>query len=98
MKNAFLFHGTSCNPQKYWFPYIKEKLEERGYRVAIPQLPDPDIPDVNKWLPVALAQGEYTSETIIIGHSVGGPLVLSVLENIKTPIAKAILEIGRAHV
>lgn len=97
MKNAFIFHGTSCNPEKYWFPYLKQELQQRGYSVSIPQLPEPDFPDVQKWLPVALAQGEYNSDTVIVGHSAGGPLVLSVLEHIETPIAKAILVSGYAR-
>ena len=73
MKNANLFHGTGCNSNSYWFPYVKQELEKRGYTVWVPNLPDADFPDIKKWLPVA-QKGEYTSETVIIGHSAGGPL------------------------
>lgn len=41
--------------------------------------------------------GVFTEETVIIGHSAGGPLVLSVLENIKVQIHKAILVAGFAR-
>ncbi len=73
MKNAVIFHGTSDTPESFWIPYIKREFEKHGYSVSVPALPDADIPDITKWLPVALQQ-TYTSETILLGHSAGGPL------------------------
>ncbi len=96
MKNANLFHGTGCNSHSYWFPYVKEELEKKDYKAWVPDLPEADKPDLKKWLPVAL-KGKYTGETVIVGHSAGGPLVLSVLEHIKTPIRVAILVAGYAR-
>lgn len=93
MKNAIIFHGTSCNPNSYWIPSIKAFLENMGYEVWVPALPVTDTPDLSKWLPEAL-KGTYSKDTIIIGHSAGGPLVLSVLENIDVTIHKAILVAG----
>ncbi len=93
MKNAIILHGTGCTPSSYWFPQIKKFLEKIGYEVWIPQLPEADIADLKKWLPVALS-GKYNQDTILIGHSAGSPLVLSVLENLKKPISKAILVAG----
>lgn len=95
MKNALILHGTSCTPNSFWHPSIKEFLEKRGYEVRVPQLPDADNPDLKKWLPVAL-DFEFNQESIVIGHSAGGPLVLSVLENIDVKIHKAILVAGYA--
>jgi predicted alpha/beta hydrolase family esterase len=97
MKNAKIFHGTGCTPDSYWFPYLKKELERRDYQVSVPQLPDTDFPDLKKWLPLALAQGVYDKDTVLIGHSAGGPLVLSVLETIKVPIRAAILVAGYAR-
>jgi uncharacterized protein len=96
MKNAIIFHGTGCTPSSYWFPNTKKFLENLGYEVWVPQLPDADNPDLSKWLPLAL-EGNYTEDTIIIGHSAGGPLVLSVLENITVTIHKAIVVAGFAR-
>lgn len=62
-----------------------------------PQLPDPDHPDLKTWLPVVLGSGVFSEATVLIGHSAGGPLVLSVLENIKVTINKAILVAGYAR-
>jgi len=96
MKNAIIFHGTGCTPESYWFPKIKKHLESLGYEVWVPKLPDADDPVLSKWLAVA-TKGRYTEETVIIGHSAGGPLVLSILENVKVQIHKAILVAGFAR-
>lgn len=96
MKNALILHGTSCNPESYWQPSIKKFLESKGYKVQVPQLPDADYPDLEKWLPVA-SNFDFNEESIIIGHSAGGPLILSVLENIDVKVHKAILVAGYAR-
>lgn len=94
MKNAIILHGTSCNPDSFWQPSIKKFLEKKGYDVWVPALPDTDKPDLKKWLPFVLSKGKFNKDTILIGHSAGGPLILSILENIKVTIYKAILIAG----
>lgn len=96
MKNAVILHGTGGTDQSFWFPWLKKELEQKEYNVSIPLLPDTDHPDLEKWLPVALQQ-TYTEETVLIGHSAGGPLQLSVLENINVKIKQAILVAGYAR-
>lgn len=96
MKNALILHGTACTPNSFWHPSIKRFLEARGYEVKVPQLPQADRPDLKNWLPAAL-DFNFNEETILIGHSAGGPLVLSVLENIAVTIHKAILVAGFAR-
>jgi predicted alpha/beta hydrolase family esterase len=90
---ATLFHGTGCTPDSYWFPYIKKNLEERGYEVEVPVLPNAENPSLADWLPVAL-KGSYDEDTILIGHSSGSALILSLLENIQTPVHQAVLVAG----
>lgn len=94
MKNAIILHGTGCNPNSFWHPSIKNFLEEHGYEVWVPALPDPDVPDLKKWLPHVLVKAKFNEETILIGHSAGSPLILSILENIDVTIHKAILVAG----
>jgi hypothetical protein len=65
-----------------------------GYSVWVPVLPDTDTPDLKKWLPFVLKDGNFNEDTILIGHSAGSPLILSILENIKLTIHKAILVAG----
>jgi predicted alpha/beta hydrolase family esterase len=95
MKNVVILHGTGETDQSFWLPWLKKQLEIKGYSVSIPLLPDPDHPTLKNWLPTALKE-TYTEETILIGHSAGGPLQLSVLENINVKIKQAILVAGFA--
>jgi hypothetical protein len=97
MKNAIIFHGTGCTPNSFWQPYLKSELEKKGYQVWVPQLPNADTPKLEEWLPFALKGGTYGTETVIVGHSAGCPLSLSVLENIQVQIQQAILVAGYAR-
>lgn len=94
MKNASIFHGTGGTPDLFWFPYLKDELEKRSYEVWLPQLPQAKLPDIDVWLPFALKQGNYNDETVLVGHSAGCPLILSLLEKIDIKIKLAILVAG----
>src|SRR5207302_1964289 len=72
------------------YPFIKRELEKKGYSVSVPALPNPDKADLKDWLPFALKL-QYTNESIMIGHSAGCPLILSILENIDVKVKQAIL-------
>ncbi len=97
MKNAILLHGSGGTPKSHWLPSIKGFLEKKTYEVWAPQLPDADKPDLKKLVPFVLKNGIFNEETILIGHSSGCPLILSILENIKVKISKAILVAGYAR-
>jgi len=94
MKNAVILHGGYSSPKHYWFPSIERFLKNHGFDVWLPQLPDTNNPNLATWLPFVLKNGSFNKETILIGHSLGSTLALSVLENISTPIHKAILVAG----
>ena len=98
MKNAIIFHGSSETPNSFWYPSIKKFLETQGYEVWVPQLPKPEAPDLRIHLPFVMKNATFSNETVIIGHSSGCPLVLSVLENINVKIDKAILVSGYARI
>lgn len=59
-------------------------------------MPNPDDERLDEWLPYVLENGEYNNETVLIGHSSGCPLILSLLERLKHPIKQAILVAGFA--
>ena len=80
MKNIVFLHGAGETKQSFWLPYAERELVVKGYSVSIPELPDTDNPDLTKWLPRAL-QEKFSEKTILIGHSSGCPLILSILEN-----------------
>ncbi|MFA5877216.1 MAG: alpha/beta hydrolase [Candidatus Paceibacterota bacterium] len=96
MKNAIILHGTKDKNTDFWFPYLKEKLEERGFEVWLPELPNSEIPNLRDNMTFVLKNGKFTNDTVLIGHSSGAQLILSILENIESPIKQAILVSGYA--
>ena len=97
MKNVKIFHGTGETPNSFWLPYVKRSLEDLNYSVLIPQLPDTEAPHRDKWLPVALKQEPYNEHSILISHSIGGQLILSLLERLDTQVSKVIMVAGYAR-
>jgi len=97
MKNAIILHGTGDKNNDFWFPYAKEKLEEKGFDVWLPQLPNAEKPNLKDWMSFVLKNGKFSEETIIIGHSAGAQIILSLLEKINVKIKQAILVSGYAE-
>lgn len=91
MKNAIILHGTAGTPEQFWFPWLRKQLEQKGYHVWVPQLPEADNPKKELWIPYILEHGKFTEETIIIGHSAGSPATLSLLEKLQVKVKQAIL-------
>lgn len=94
MKNATILHCWGGRPESFWYPYVKENLEKKNYRVWLPLLPNTNNPKLKEQLPFVLDNGEFNKETVLIGHSSGCPLILSILENIDVKIKQAILVAG----
>lgn len=92
MKNVLIFHGTGGSPEGNWFPWLKEKLENRGFQVFVPKFPDPrEGNKLEDWLKVLEDYKQYINEeTILIGHSLGGLFLLRVLERVKKNVTAAI--------
>jgi uncharacterized protein len=93
MAKAILIHGTGDKPD-FWFPWLKQKLEEQGVSVWMPTLPDPENPDLNKQLPFLVESQEIENDSILISHSAGCPLLLAYLEQSPYKIKQVILVSG----
>ena len=50
MPKAYIIHGWTETPESAFFPWMKEELEKRGYDVAIPLLPNTNVPLVDEWI------------------------------------------------
>lgn len=96
MKNAVILHGTNDKPEGSWFTWIKDELEAKGYKVWLPQLPDCDKPNVDKYNKYLMNGYDFNLETVLIGHSSGAVEILSLLDNLPkgVKINKAILVAG----
>jgi predicted alpha/beta hydrolase family esterase len=82
MKNALILHGTSNNSQGNWFQWLAKELRILGYEVWVPDLPDADKPDIEKYRNV-VKDFNFNKETIIIGHSSGATAILGILNKLK---------------
>lgn len=92
MKNALILHGADNNSQGNWFPWLRQELKKTGFKVWVSDLPNSDNPKTKEWLE-AVKSWELDGDSVIIGHSSGGTLILRILENLpqNQKINKAIL-------
>lgn len=96
MKNAWLLHGTGGSDKDYfWFEDTKEFLEENGYSVWWPLLPNtnsPNLVETRNFIEENMPG--VTEETIIIGHSSACPLILHLMEYFQVKVKQVILVSG----
>ena len=94
MKNAILLHGFNCTPDYFWFGWLRQELEGQGFTVTAPQLPNAENPNLEVWTAFALENLSFDADSIIISHSAGCPLTLSILNRLNHPVRRAILVAG----
>lgn len=95
MKRVIFVHRWSGGPLDDWRPWLKKELEQRGFEVLVPEMPDTDVPVIEKWVHhLAEVVGTPDSKTYFIGHSIGCQTILRYLETIDNPIGGAIFVAG----
>ena len=95
MGNVFIFHGYGADPSANWFPWLKEELEAKGCTVFVPAFPDTDHPNRDKWLKhIEQYRKHITEDTIFVGHSLGAPFILNILETLDKSIKASFLVAG----
>ena len=45
MKNALILHGTNNDSRANWLQWLKQHLEEKNWKVWVPDLPGADEPN-----------------------------------------------------
>jgi predicted alpha/beta hydrolase family esterase len=80
-RRAIIFHGTGARPGWIWYPWLADRLRERGY-------------DVETLLPTVLAAHTFDEDTVLVGHSGGAALLLALLEHLDVTVAQAVLVAG----
>jgi predicted alpha/beta hydrolase family esterase len=84
MKNVLILHGTQANSGSNWFSWLRDELKKKGFKVWLPDLPNPNLPSltgINKFI-FANKDWEFNQETIIVGHSSGAIAILSILSEL----------------
>ena len=81
MKRAFIFHCWEGVPEYCWYPWVKKQLEEKGYQVIVPEMPETELPKQRLWIPrMEEIIGIPDENTVLIGHSIGAVSILRYLE------------------
>jgi len=90
MKNAIILHGTNGHPTENWFDWLKKELEQRGWNVHVPQLPDANEPNTSKYNDFLINKEKpnFNQDTVLIGHSSGAVAILGLLDEL--PINKKV--------
>jgi len=83
MKRAIIVHGWDGNPNNHWFPWLKNKLNEKGFEVHTPFMPGGENPKLEEWLQVISdIVGKADKDTYFIGHSLGCITIVKYLESL----------------
>lgn len=77
----------ASNPDAVWYPWLKNELENKGFDVKVPKLPETDKPRIQNWV-TSLAEtvGNLDEETYFIGHSIGCQTIARYLEQLPDDI------------
>ena len=89
---AVIVHGSFGYPDENWFLWAAKELDSLGVRSVVPQFPTPKNQSLEVWLQVFHSMvGDVNQRTILIGHSLGVPFLLRVLENANITVRATIL-------
>lgn len=94
MKRAVLLHGTDGSPEYHWFPWIKNLLEQAGYQVFAPELPNNHRPNRFTYEDFLRSSGWDFTDNILVGHSSGATTVLNLLSSDWFPHVKTAVLVG----
>ena len=83
MKRVFIIHGWDGKPEHGWSPWLKKELEDKGYTVEAPAMPDTATPTLEKWLQhLKKVVGTPDEDCYFVGHSLGCITILRYLESL----------------
>jgi uncharacterized protein len=101
MKNVRIIHGCPSNIErakdpekrtydKHWIPWTKKQLQEKGYEVEAPLMPEPWNPNYENFK-MEFEKLEVNKESILIGHSCGCAFLVRWLSETENKVDKLIL-------
>ncbi len=83
MKRVIIVHCWGGSSNYCWYPQVKKDLEEKGFQVEIPAMPETNLPKLSLWLPkLQKVIGISDEELYLVGHSAGVITILKYLENL----------------
>ena len=99
-KRVFIIHGWDGYPEEGIFPWLKTELQNRGFQVFNPSMPEPLRPQKEIWVKFLKEQVVVPDEnTFFFGHSIGAQTILRYLESLPedSKIGGAVFLAGWVH-
>lgn len=94
MSNYIILHGSFGSKDGNWFPWLKKQLENKKYKVDVPQMPvGVGNQNYDNWSE-ELNKLTINENTIIIAHSIAPVFVCKYLINNKIRVKKLLFVCG----
>lgn len=101
MKTAIILHGMPSKEEyfdpkipaqsnRHWLPWIQRQLILRGILAQTPEMPDPYVPDYEKWRTL-FERFVIDENTMLIGHSCGAGFLVRWLSENEAKVGKVVL-------
>lgn len=81
-KKVIIVHCWDGYPDYCWYPQTKRELEEKGFEVIVPEMPETNVPKLSLWLPTLQKIAEPHENLYLVGHSAGVITILRYLEQL----------------
>lgn len=83
MKRVIIVHCWDGYPEYCWYSQTKKELEEKGFKVEVPAMPETNLPKLSLWLPkLKEVIGKVDKDLYLVGHSAGVIAILRYLESL----------------
>lgn len=91
--SAFFVHGFEGSPEGNFFPWLTKSVENLGFKVFAPQMPNSEKPKYEEWKRFFEEKfsEKINEKSIFFGHSLGGVFLIRYLSESKKKIARLIL-------
>src|SRR3990167_5281867 len=91
--NVIIIHGAYGFPEENWFGWLKRELCSINIHCDVPEMPTPDGQYLSVWFKKfeECCGNRISTNTILIGHSLGAAFVLRLLESFDFQIRAAML-------
>lgn len=80
-KVVLIIHGYGANSDECFYPWLKRKLENLGYKVELPSLPNTDRPSADEQVEYIL-ENYPGKKDIIVSHSFGTCVAMKLVEKL----------------
>lgn len=83
-KHVVFSHSWTEDLEFSWYPRARDELKNAGFEVTIATFPDSPTLRMDKWVSaLAKAVGHPTTDTILVGHSIGCANIMRYLETLE---------------